>query len=964
VLFNGVSVDASDAAAREIRRLDGGAAVHAATSPPTSRVAARAEHEQAMERLKPQTSTAKTDRHNSALLELTAEEPIPEAAKVIRQWSVKVSDPTAVNMPPQVLEDNIQLLNPFLDKAYAVQGNMLIKGHPGAGKSTELLNLGRDLLAKAEDEPTFPVPFYFNLSSWSAAARPDHQLGAGLRRLRVRWLDRFFPPEEPEFVTWLAKQLEKEYNELRGREALAHDMVLPLLDGLDEIADPVERAACVRAINAFYASRYTSVPVVVSCRIEDYQQLELPVEHLTCVAEVQPLTDTQIMEYLKQGKRKLTGLREVLTEELKASKESAQKPPTLDEEAHETAGEGEEKPKTLWDLARTPLFLTLMTLAYTGATPAQIKLLSSRENLEAALFGVFEEKMFEREETLLTSEEQRAASPEQLTYTRAETRFWLSWLARALKDKRTLRLEELQYNALPAPAQRQYLLLDRVGGALGAGLAMGLGYMLLVLLYGAFSELVLGISRFFPLERLLADGLVFGLIGTLIGGLFGGTDAGLTSGDGNWRSVRSALLGFALVGTVGMLTAGWGISSIKGHLGVGIVIGLLGGLIGVLAGGPDIRPRRIMVVERLAWSFKKARWSMLGGLVVGLILGQAIVLSLGQFGGLIGLIGVGPLDGVITGIIGALIFAFIFGWEGGGLGDKQITRRGMGRLSYRVGRGAFIGWLVVVVLAALASGGEVSGLVFGLFGILVGGLAFGGYSCISYLALHYICCSQGFMPWHYSRFLEYCVKLGFLGRGDGSYIFYHDKMRTYFASLALPSKLETNRKELTPQLPFQRILTATGGAALVATLLLIPNLHHAPAVQAHSASFPPAPLILSVTDHAILDQPLIVPGQPVTLQATGLIETGPYVGQVGPDGTERGFIGIPLGDSYDLIPQFPHSILMCRITTESVWRQCGSYVSFTAPAAGKLEFQINGNEPEKRKGAFMVTIALSPPTGR
>jgi len=48
---------------------------------------------------------------------------------------------------------------------------LLILGEPGAGKSTQLLNLAQQLLIQAEQDETHPLPVILPLSSW-AIKRP------------------------------------------------------------------------------------------------------------------------------------------------------------------------------------------------------------------------------------------------------------------------------------------------------------------------------------------------------------------------------------------------------------------------------------------------------------------------------------------------------------------------------------------------------------------------------------------------------------------------------------------------------------------------------------------------------------------------------------------------------------------------------------------------------------------------
>jgi predicted NACHT family NTPase len=106
-------------------------------------------------------------------------------------------------------------------------GGLLILGAPGSGKTTALLELARDLLDAAEADQSAPLPVVFNLSSWAATrGRLDE---------------------------WLVEELNRSYKVSRatGRQWLDARELLPLLDGLDEVAT-AHRGACVEAINVFH----------------------------------------------------------------------------------------------------------------------------------------------------------------------------------------------------------------------------------------------------------------------------------------------------------------------------------------------------------------------------------------------------------------------------------------------------------------------------------------------------------------------------------------------------------------------------------------------------------------------------------------------------------------------------------------------------------------------------------------
>jgi hypothetical protein len=71
------------------------------------------------------------------------------------------------------------------------------------------------------------------------------------------------------------------------------------------------------------------------------------------------------------------------------------------------------------------------------------------------------------------------------------------------------------------------------------------------------------------------------------------------------------------------------------------------------------------------------------------------------------------------------------------------------------------------------------GLLFGLGGAL----AFGGYTCLSHLALRLVLARNGSLPLLLVPFLDYCVERIFLRRVGGGYIFIHRMLMEHFASL-------------------------------------------------------------------------------------------------------------------------------------------------------------------------------------
>lgn len=220
-------------------------------------------------------------------------------------------------------------------------GELLILGAPGAGKTTSLLELARDLIGRARVDSAHPIPVVFNLSTWAQ--------------------------RRPPFAQWLSEELSRRYDVPRrlARTWVTNDAILPLLDGLDEVPEEA-RAACVAAINA-YRREHGLTQMAICSRLADYEALGAQLR-LAGAVLIQPLSGAQVSEYLEQGGGQLEGLRQAL--------------------------DGD---PALRELAETPLMLGIMSLAYQGE-PVDAPALTdaSPENHRRHLFDTYIAKMFAR----------------------------------------------------------------------------------------------------------------------------------------------------------------------------------------------------------------------------------------------------------------------------------------------------------------------------------------------------------------------------------------------------------------------------------------------------------------------------------------------------------------------------------------------------------------------------------------
>jgi hypothetical protein len=135
-------------------------------------------------------------------------------------------------------------------------GRLVVLGEPGAGKTMLMVRLVLDLLARRTSGG--PVPFLASVASWN--------------------------PAEQDLRGWLSAQLLMSYPALAnpapaGRQdpnqasaLLADGLILPILDGLDEIPESIRGPAISRINDALRPGEQ----VVVTCRTKEYRNAIRP----------------------------------------------------------------------------------------------------------------------------------------------------------------------------------------------------------------------------------------------------------------------------------------------------------------------------------------------------------------------------------------------------------------------------------------------------------------------------------------------------------------------------------------------------------------------------------------------------------------------------------------------------------------------------------------------------------------
>ena len=614
---------------------------------------------------------------------------------------------------------------------------LLILGEPGSGKTFSMLELGRELIARAENDPMQPIPVVFNLSTW---AIQNHSI-----------------------FDWLVNELKTKYGFPKRFSGpwLEKRRLLLLLDGLDEV-DGEDRANCVAAINEFFDE--TGLPgLVVCCRLQEY--LALP-KHLKLRGAIclQPLTSSQIKNYLLEAGPKLASLHTVLQEDA-----------------------------VLQELAETPLMLSAMSLAYQDLPVDDIKsvALDTLEKRRKKIFDTYIHRMFVRK-----FEEMEQDKP---PYASDQVTARLSRLASGMiqHSKPIFLIEELEPDWLTGLNQfLVYGLISRIlfGLIYGMlnflyrGIMFGMQYNLWSLEIGLTLGLCIGLSagllfimtniierraKNWPTTNRLCSGIIF--MNRLLMNV--GVSYGLSIG-------FSVFFVFGILGGVR--------NSYAGAVMLGIIIGLIAGI----TGRSEKITNDIQTTEALTWSwqgfYKASYYSLIAGIITGLIIVLIELLVIKSK--------IYSRQEIVLLIILAIVLCTLFYWYLvsflGGLKSKIIENKSFPNQGiHRTIKSALIGWFfgsvifsTMFFLSLWMTKGLILALITGLetgliFGLVLGILVYGGFDVIKHYTLRLILWWHGFAPLNYARFLDYASKLIFLRKVGGGYIFIHRMLMEHFAAM-------------------------------------------------------------------------------------------------------------------------------------------------------------------------------------
>ena len=498
--------------------------------------------------------------HNQVLIELGLEEH-PDA--IINSWNAVLE--TGENSP-QSLPSGTKIIDIFDD--IGAGRTLLILGEPGSGKTTTLLELTRDLIARAQQDTQEPIPLIFHLSSWAT--------------------------KRQKFEDWLIEELGHKYNVHKDiRESLVtKQQLFLLLDGLDEVKGEY-RDDCIVAINQF--KQDYDAELVVCSRTKDYRVLSQRFKFTISIC-LKLLSQKQIYNYLDGLGANLEGLRKLIA-----------------------------KDEVWQELAKAPLMLNLMVVAYRGVAMEDLPKIGMVEARRKQLFDDYIEQVFKR----------RKANR---LYTNKQVIHWLVWLAQTMiqQSQTIFLIEKMQPSWLENQKQIQaYRIIGGIIVGVSIGLKLGLIFNPIV---GAIGGVSVAIIFKLTKKIVTVNKLRF-----------------------YWRKLTFAKLSYGLI--VGMIVSL--IVIVIFDKIEGLIVGLIAGLIVIFGvelhegltsrlNSPEIEiktsPNQGILTSAhntiTIWLIFSLIFSLILGLMGGLSMGFSMGLSVGLIAGLTG--------GLIGGLIGVL----------------------------------------------------------------------------------------------------------------------------------------------------------------------------------------------------------------------------------------------------------------------------------------------------------------------
>jgi hypothetical protein len=613
---------------------------------------------------------------------------------------------------------------------------LVVLGPPGSGKSVMAMTLTLALLDKWQ--PGLQVPVLFPVASWD--------------------------PSRTRLDDWLAEYLSENYqlsgdsrdSRVVGQKLLASNMLLPILDGLDEI--PVAlRPLGIKSLNGELDA---AQPIILTCRTAEYREAVETGDVLTlaAVVELQPLHPATITRYL--------------TETTPAGPRAMRWAPVFERLRNDPDG-------ALATVLRTPL-MVFLTRAIYGDNPRD----------PAELLGQRFQNPDSIENHLLTQlipaayhDRPRSAEERQFHWQTDDVTSWLTYLAShaAGAGRSDLAWWQLE-RAVPA------VVIDAVG-ALLAGLVVGFVFGPIAGIVFAVAVVLAGTaprSRPWTIEAQLRDRLdpwmrrlvAKGARGEFVAALLGLGEkvplerrVGLAIG--RFAAIAAGFIDVVIVYRHASL-----FRAVADGVAVGLAVGLAAAFFTI---SPRTTPSEVQFVARkgIPVFLRHLAIGLAGGVGVGVVAGVLL----------------GSRFGLLTAVVIGLSLGLIDGLNVWLDVSTDVTCALSPRSTRRTERTAAIARSVADGVLIAATSGVAFGLAYGVRSAVTHALVFGAgfgladrYMGLSasvwgryFIAKTWLALS-GRLPWRLMAFLDDAYRHGLLRRAGAGYQFRHARLQEHLAN--------------------------------------------------------------------------------------------------------------------------------------------------------------------------------------
>ena len=649
-------------------------------------------------------------------------------------------------------------------------GRLVVLGERGAGKTILLIRTVLRLIDRREQGEA--VPFFLPMASWN----PGEQ---GLISWMAEWMATTWVP--------LGRPVADGSSRTIARALIEAGLVMPVLDGLDEIAKELRNLAISRIDEAIGHIQ----GIILSCRTDDYEAAVRPkpgVEYPLVGAagiDLIPLPAEEVAAYLVESAGGPTG--------------AARWAPVI-------AAMRKRRPRQVVEVLTSPLMAALARAIYnpppkeflTTGRPDPSELLDRhafprREDIEHHLYDRFIPACY-------LQHPNPSHPSRRFGWTAEQAEKWLGFLARYLENPdpklRTTDFLWWQLDRLLRPRQATLALCAILG------LVAAIGYPFLGFGLGILAGIGTGMitRRRLPAEK---DGIARGLAGGLIGGEIAAFimipffNLGLANFLVAWFISSGIGIGIAVApvgrmrpcmaaGFVGTLLVIWyehAASALSLRLALGPGLHVFTGL-GVAAAAYlciELLGRQIPA-HKMHWSWLWFVCGALGGLAVGFVVGFSHGMAAGLASGLSLMVA-----GGLTGLVGEPIVTDL----DQAADPVAVMRRD--RFSF------LASWLVVGTAVGLGTGvqnaygfdapGHPNGLVpstlIGITNFIVPGIGFALIQATwgKYIVARCLLAVSGRLPWRLTAFLQdAAVNRGVLRQFGAVYQFRHVELQRRLAA--------------------------------------------------------------------------------------------------------------------------------------------------------------------------------------